>query len=152
MSALRRIKKVEDGYEVSVSCTNKATKIAVFSNYEDAHAFADEYLEKNYFGVSLNNIHHPEGDGIEPEGLNPDSLETIEIEIPRTPEQILRNLDNGYVMNRAEQAEAAQYIRQLQQENLTLLGKTECNVHECRRKVREADDDSSFAGAIIYRR
>ena len=28
----------------------------------------------------------------------------------------------------------------------------ECDVHECRRKVREADDDSSLAGAIIYRR
>jgi hypothetical protein len=31
------------------------------------------------------------------------------------------------------------------------MGK-ECDVHECRRKVREADDDSSLAGAIIYRR
>ena len=28
----------------------------------------------------------------------------------------------------------------------------ECDVHECRRKVREADDDSSLAGAIAYRR
>ena len=28
----------------------------------------------------------------------------------------------------------------------------ECDVHECRRKVREADDDSSLAGAIVYRR
>jgi hypothetical protein len=28
----------------------------------------------------------------------------------------------------------------------------ECDVHECRRKVREADDDSSLAGAITYRR
>jgi len=27
-----------------------------------------------------------------------------------------------------------------------------CDVHECRRKVREADDDASLAGAIIYRR
>jgi hypothetical protein len=66
-------------------------------------------------GVSLNNIHHPEGDGVEPEGLNPDSLETIEIEIPMTPEQILRSLENGYFMTHQEQAEAAQYIRQLQQ-------------------------------------
>jgi len=31
------------------------------------------------------------------------------------------------------------------------MGK-ECDVHECRRKVREADDDSSLAGAIIYRK
>jgi len=71
---------------------------------------------------------------------------------PLSPNQILRNLENGYFMTHQEQSEAAQYIRQLQQENLTLLGKTECNVHECRRKVREADDDSSLAGAIIYRR
>ena len=76
-------------------------------------------------GVSLINIHHPEGDGAVPEGLNPDSLETIEIEIPMTPEQILRSLENGYFMTHQEQAEAAQYIRQLQQENLTMLGKRE---------------------------
>ena len=34
------------------------------------------------FGVSLNSVHHPEGDGVEPDGVNPDALETIEIEIP----------------------------------------------------------------------
>jgi len=34
---------------------------------------------------------------------------------------------------------------------VNMMGK-ECDVHECRRKVREADDDSSLAGAIIYRR
>ena len=34
---------------------------------------------------------------------------------PISPEQILRNLDNGYVMTRRQQAEAAAYIRQLQQ-------------------------------------
>jgi hypothetical protein len=38
-------------------------------------------------GVSLNNIHHPEGNGVEPDGVNPESLETIEIEIPMTNEQ-----------------------------------------------------------------
>jgi hypothetical protein len=43
--------------------------------------FALTYEEVND-GVSLNSIHHPEGDGIEPEGLNLDSLETVEIEIP----------------------------------------------------------------------
>lgn len=79
-----------------------------------------ELCEEVGFGVALKSVHHPEGDGVVPEGLNPDSLETAEIEIPMTPEQILRNLDNGYVMNRAEQAEAAQYIRQLQQSNEAL--------------------------------
>jgi len=44
---------------------------------------------------------------------------------PLSPNQILRNLEHGYFMTHQEQAEAAQYIRQLQQENLTLLGKTE---------------------------
>ena len=44
---------------------------------------------------------------------------------PLNPNQILRILENGYFMTHQEQAEAAQYIRQLQQENLTLLGKTE---------------------------
>ena len=39
---------------------------------------------------------------------------------PLSLEQILRNLDNGYVMTRQEQAEAAQYIRQLQQSNEAL--------------------------------
>lgn len=34
-----------------------------------------------------------------------------------TPEKILRSLDNGYLMNRQEQAEAAKYIRQLQESN-----------------------------------
>ena len=71
---------------------------------------------------------------------------------PLNPNQLLRILENGYFMTHQEQADAAAYIRQLQQENLALLGKTECDVHECRRKVREADDDSSRAGAIIYRR
>jgi hypothetical protein len=71
---------------------------------------------------------------------------------PLSPNQILRNLEHGYFMTHQEQSEAAQYIRQLQQENLTLLGKPERNVHECRRKVQEADDDSSRSGGIIYRR
>jgi hypothetical protein len=39
---------------------------------------------------------------------------------PLTPEQMLRNLDNGYVMTRHEQAEAAAYIRLLQQSNEAL--------------------------------
>jgi hypothetical protein len=40
-----------------------------------------------------------------------------------TPEKILRNLEHGYVMNRAEQAEAAEYIRRLQ-EDIKTLGET----------------------------
>jgi len=42
---------------------------------------------------------------------------------PLSPNQILRNLENGFFMTHKEQEETAQYIRQLQQENLTLLGK-----------------------------
>lgn len=37
-----------------------------------------------------------------------------------TPEKILRNLDHGYFMTHEEQAEAAAYIRQLQQSNEVL--------------------------------
>lgn len=42
---------------------------------------------------------------------------------PLNPNQLLRILENGYFMTHQEQSDAAQYIRQLQQENLTLLGK-----------------------------
>ena len=37
-----------------------------------------------------------------------------------SPDKILRNLDHGYFMTHQEQAEAAQYIRQLQQSNEAL--------------------------------
>jgi len=54
---------------------------------------------------------------------------------PLNPTQILRVLENGYFMTHQEQAEAAQYIRQLQQdirqlqqENLTLLGKRDFDI------------------------
>jgi hypothetical protein len=141
MSALRRIIKVKEGYEVTVSCTNKPTLTAFYRTYEQCEKFADDYF-LDYLGVSLNSVHHPEGDGVEPEGLNPESLETIEIEIPMTPEQILRNLDNGYVMNRAEQAEAAQYIRQLQQAHADMLS-------ALRAIVAVAETEDSFSMQTI---
>ena len=56
---------------------------------------------------------------------------------PLSPNQILRNLENGYFMTHQEQAEAAQYIRQLQQENLTLLGKRETPEDLLRQSERE---------------
>ena len=87
MSTFRRIGKVVGGYKVIVSCTNTPMEERVFSTSEECYAFADEYLEKNYFGVALTSIHHPEGDGVEPDGVNPDSLETMEIEIPMIDEQ-----------------------------------------------------------------
>lgn len=37
-----------------------------------------------------------------------------------TPEKILRYLDNGYLMNRQDQAEAADFIRELQACNAAL--------------------------------
>ena len=40
---------------------------------------------------------------------------------PLSPEKILRNLDHGFFMTHQEQAEAARYIRQLQQSNAELL-------------------------------
>ena len=86
MSALRRIKKVKGGYEVTVSCTNKPTLTAFYRTYEQCGKFADDYF-LDYLGVELKCAHHPIGDGVEPESLNPDSLETVEIEIPMTNEQ-----------------------------------------------------------------
>lgn len=60
---------------------------------------------------------------------------------PLSPNQILRNLEHGYFMTHQEQSEAAQYIRQLQQEVESLsvtkfhlesdLEKTQDLLNEC---------------------
>ena len=81
MSALRRVKKVKGGYEVTVKCTGTPMQTRVFGSYQECEVFADDYFI-DYLGVELKCAHHPVGDGVVPEGLNPDSLETVEIEIP----------------------------------------------------------------------
>ena len=81
MRALRQVKKVKGGYEVTVKCTGTPMQTRVFGSYQECEVFADDYFF-DYLGVQLKCAHHPVGDGIEPEGLNPDSLETVEIEIP----------------------------------------------------------------------
>lgn len=70
---------------------------------------------------------------------------------PLSPEQILRNLENGYFMTHQEQSEAAQYIRQLQQENLTLLGKREwvgLTDEERNRFINYTDEN--FAAGVLW--
>jgi len=52
---------------------------------------------------------------------------------PLSPDKILRNLDNGFIMNRAEQAEAAAYIRELQQMNAALRESLIMNAEEVQR-------------------
>ena len=55
-----------------------------------------------------------------------------------SPAKILRNLENGFFMSHAEQTEAADYIRQLQQSNETLkegLIKFAEDIFELRRKL-----------------
>jgi len=52
---------------------------------------------------------------------------------PLSPNQILRNLEHGYFMTHQEQAEAAQYIRQLQQENAALRESLIMNAEELQR-------------------
>ena len=81
MSALRQVKKVKGGYEVTVKCTGTPMQTRVFGSYQECEVFADDYFF-DYLGVQLKCAHHPVGDGVEPEGVNPDSLETMEIEIP----------------------------------------------------------------------
>jgi len=67
-----------------------------------------------------------------------------------SPDKILRNLEHGYFMTHEEQAEAAQYIRQLQQENLALLGKrewvglTDEEINDFDKKLRDNGDYCSL--------
>ena len=109
MSALRRIKKVKGGYEVTVSCSNKPTLTAFYRTYEQCGKFADDYF-LDYLGVQLKCAHHPVGDGVEPEGLNPDSLETVEIEIPMN--ERLKELAEqvGATIHKAMHGEAISFL------------------------------------------
>jgi hypothetical protein len=52
---------------------------------------------------------------------------------PLSPTQILRVLENGYFMTHQEQAEAAQYIRELQKMNAALRESLIMNAEEVQR-------------------
>jgi hypothetical protein len=58
---------------------------------------------------------------------------------PLSPNQILRNLEHGYFMTHQEQAEAAQYIRQLQQAYADMLSALKAIV-----AVAETEDSFSM--------
>ena len=109
MSALRRVKKVKGGYEVTVKCTGTPMQTRVFGSYQECEVFADDYFF-DYLGVQLKCAHHPEGDGVEPEGLNPDSLDTVEIEIPMN--ERLKELAEqvGATIHKAMHGEAISFL------------------------------------------
>ena len=138
MSTFRRIGKVVGGYKVIVSCTNTPMEERVFSTSEECYAFADEYLEKNYFGVALTSIHHPKGDGVVPEGLNPDSLETMEIEIPMNIKQLAEqagfekqtHLIDSWECGLKELERFADLVRQDEREAIAALVEADGRVHE----------------------
>jgi len=52
---------------------------------------------------------------------------------PLSPDKILRNLEHGYFMTHQEQAEAAQYIRELQKINAALRESLIINAEEVQR-------------------
>jgi hypothetical protein len=52
---------------------------------------------------------------------------------PLSPEKILRNLEHGFFMTHQEQAEAAQYIRELQKMNAALRESLIMNAEEVQR-------------------
>lgn len=67
---------------------------------------------------------------------------------PLSPNQILRNLENGYFMTHQEQAEAAQYIRQLQQ---AVLDEREACAKLCDEWSASFDEGEYMAKAIRAR-
>ena len=67
---------------------------------------------------------------------------------PLSPDKILRNLDHGYTMTHQEQAEAAQYIRQLQQ---AVLAEREACAKLCEEWSASFDDGVFFAATIRAR-
>ncbi len=67
---------------------------------------------------------------------------------PLSPDKILRNLDHGYFMTHEEQAEAAAYIRQLQQ---AVLAEREACAKLCEEWSASFDDGVFFAAAIRAR-
>ena len=55
MSTFKRIRTVQSGFEVSVSCSHTPMEKQVFSTEDECNAFASGYLNKHYFNDTFEN-------------------------------------------------------------------------------------------------
>lgn len=55
MSTFKRIRTVQGGYEVSVSCSHTPMEKRVFSTEDECHTFASKYLDEHYFNDTFEN-------------------------------------------------------------------------------------------------
>ena len=98
--------------------------MSIIPTLKERRAF-NEKRRRSREGVSLTNIHHPEGDGVVPEGLNPDSLETIEIEIPMNIKQLAEQV--GAIIHKAMHGEAISFLENDLERFAELVRQDECD-------------------------